>query len=261
MSDKKLYLTSDFLDFYDHMFESKYFGAEEFRRVTTEGPSRREMFEIFDRVNLSTPEHGIVSDIVPTLRSILWMSPEISPSNMLVVYTDERAHRGEGKILVDFDVAEEKYPNYYCSEFIPPRSYESGAESWRFLQIGNRAWKFHYRNRIDGLIPAVPGILRTATYPKNWQSNVGDPSISFLGEVHPISDIAYPLFAIDYLLHKIYPGATLCIDLNIAPEIRGTTIEDKLDPDQVVELITDYYRGVDTPRRSKKLVRNARQNY
>lgn len=77
MNKIKLKLKSDFRDFYDHAFS---LDGEEFCRMTSMGPTRQEMFQVFSQRNINTPIHGQVEDL---------------EAEYLVVYIDNMSHCGE----------------------------------------------------------------------------------------------------------------------------------------------------------------------
>lgn len=229
----KLYLSSDFTDIYDYVFDSRYDPeAQEFKRFTYSGMSRREMFQYFESLNFATPLHGLVRDIAPTALAHKFFTPELKSvsSGKLVVYTNERAHRGEGKILLSIEEAQEQFSNYYCSAYIPHR------QTFRHLQIGNRAFSMIYRQMANN----------------EWRSNFGDVKILYLGDVTPLKT-DYPLFAIDYISED--NGAHCLLDFNIAPRICGTGVENKLTSQYIVELIKDHIEGRQTPHRKTVLDR------
>ena len=215
-----LKLVSDFRDYYDFWFDKEGF---ELRRVTTEGPSRSEMFKLFQGHKIHTPRHGIVKDMPADVK---WR----------VVYVDESLHRGEGKELVQAEEARQKYPSLFCCEYLsfpsnePTMSYKEKyfGSSWRELVIGNNYFFLHYINCDD------------------WRSNVGDDirielNASYPGK-RPKKDLHYPLYAIDYVFDD-QKGDFAAVDLNIAPGFGGTDVEDVLKGPQVV---TELKRWIST---------------
>lgn len=215
-----LKLVSDFRDYYDHWFDREGF---ELRRVTTEGPSRSEMFTAFKAARIHTPRHGLVKDMPADTK---WM----------VVYLDESLHRGEGKILIPAAEAREKHPDTFCTEYLsfpknePVMSYKEKyfGSSWRELVVGNNYYFLHYRNCDD------------------WRSNVGDDVIIELQDTHvgkrPKKDLPYPMYAIDYTFDD-QRGDFAAIDLNIAPGIGGSPVEEVLPGEQVVAALKDWMKA------------------
>lgn len=121
----KLGLISNFREYYDHCFDLSP-TDQVIRRITTEGPSKREQFQLLEAAGFTTPLNGIVRDI-----------HEKTTNEYLVVYLDEQLHCGAGKVLLHKDIALKLHPDHYCSIFIPttPTPMES-AVSRRLLAIG-----------------------------------------------------------------------------------------------------------------------------
>jgi hypothetical protein len=200
----RVYLRSDFADYYDHHFEARLGNPGEvcFRRFTTDGPTRAEMFPILRRLGFAVPPWGMIA----TLKHI------IPRDSRVVVYDDPKAHRGEGKrVMVLQDAVDTCDGRTLACVFKG-----AGGESIRTLKVGNRAWQMVYNSTDD------------------WRSNVGDVSISFPRVCKPYPDDA-PLSAVDVVLCEDgYPWA---VDYNVAPGMRGTDMEKVLKPAEVAALI------------------------
>lgn len=213
-----LKLVSDFRDYYDYSFDREGF---EFRRVTTDGPTRPEMFRLFDAHKINTPRHGIVENMPSDIK---WM----------VIYQDETLHRGDGKILVPANEARAKYPTLFCSEYLnfpqnePTLSYKNQyfGSSWRELFIGNKSYFLHYINCDD------------------WRSNVGDDiriecETDRVGKRDKKKDLHYPLYAIDYVWDPVRSDFA-AVDLNIAPGIGGSPIQDVVPGSEIVAELKNW---------------------
>ena len=221
----KISLKSDFWDYYDQWFDSNYGDGLVFERISTGGMSRQEMFRFFEKIGLAVPVHGTVKTIVTSFEKLIddpGLNEKLFNMEEIVVYTDTQSHRGEGKIKIKRAEALEKYPDHFCSEHITASPTGHGV-SYRFLQVGKRVFWLRYTSRDD------------------WRSNCGDVVIDFLGEeksrYHP--KISYPLFAVDF----IFAGKAYAIDLNIAPQIRGTGIEGVLPAKEAAEQIMQAIPG------------------
>jgi hypothetical protein len=214
----RLRLVSDFHDYYDQWFDR---GGPEFRRMTTEGPSRPEMlYDEMDARGVKCLGYGLVKNVARFLTfypAILEenLTNEFLSSLRLVVYLDEMAHRGEGKMIMNALDAVEKYPDHFCTEY---RADSALATSFRYLQIGKRAWWLRYWSTDD------------------WRSNCGDVHIDLLTEATDLYALPYPLYAIDFI--PTFDGLRAC-DLNIAPGLKGTGMEDVLKPKEVYDLIEE----------------------
>ena len=117
---------------------------------------RREMFPYLESMGWQTPKHGVVSQLVPDLLSE-WDSEmkDMAAQDLidLVVYTDEAAHCGDGKVRVRAVDALRLYPDRFCCEHLATSP--AGGRSLRYLQVGNRKWWLRYWSEDD------------------WRSNVG----------------------------------------------------------------------------------------
>lgn len=225
----KLKLMSDFRDYYDHQFD---LDGEPFERISTSGMGRREMLAYLNSIGMTTPEFGTVAELAPN-------------GYPLVVYTDERAHRGEGKaVMLPWD-AQEQHPDalaarYYGGLTTCPLSAYWGQTSKhggehisnrcrsstvRYLTVGRRTWALGYYSMTD------------------WRSNCGEGDVEVLDEITDVGMakrirqlIDRPLWAIDTIFSEHHE---LAVDFNIAPGLRGTGIEDILTATEIVALLKE----------------------
>ena len=197
----KLRLESDFTDYYDYMFDRD---GTPFRRLPSDAPPRPTMLRYLQRLGHRVPRHGVVKELVPQLPS----------GAQVVVYLDEDAHRGEGKLKLSREQAMGEYPGCYASEYVG----SGNAVTWSHLQIGARSWWLEYVSWSD------------------WRSNQGECCVKVLHEeapgYHP--QIKAPLFAIDFLRDDAYIYA---IDFNVAPALAHTGLPSLLYPGEAVKLI------------------------
>lgn len=192
----QLQLKSDYLDCYDHWFERE--GDVLFSRVAegSWGLSRARMFEIFSELGLSHPKFGRV-DL-------------FQPSEKIVVYLDEFAHQGEGKVLLTAQEAKERgFSQKIASLYIE----DVKSTSWRLLAAGG-----------------LRSLFRVISF-EDWRSNCGDGDIlAALGnEIFPdgviFSKILNPIWAIDFVGKPTKDGMRLlAVDFNTAPKIVGTPL-------------------------------------
>lgn len=216
---KPVRLVSNFRDYYDHWFATP--GTPimaRYHRDTTIGPSRLQQFVYLETAGLPVPHFGI---LLPKFKLF---------GDYVVVYIDQEAHRGEGKIVVPWETAEVNYAGSLVSEFIPTTDTPfDKAVSYRCLFVGFKAFHLKYSS-------------------SDWRSNVGEVDIEILeeGPLEIDRDIfketpihQQPLLAIDYVQH-VDTKQLACIDLNIAPGIKGTGLELSLRGQEVVRIIGDY---------------------
>ncbi|MHB1681532.1 MAG: hypothetical protein ACYCYO_01710 [Bacilli bacterium] len=208
----KLMLCSNFVDYYDHHFDLT---GRPFPRFSQGGMSRRQMFAFLKRVGLEVPIHGIVRELYERMEAYDQEYPESTMD--LVVYLDETAHRGEGKIHLGFKEALDVYPNQFASMYIHPP--QDLAQSTRYLAVGDRAFWLRYESIDD------------------WRSNCGDVRITVLREEKRGRYlIPFALYAIDFVpIGQL--NEQLAVDFNVAPGIRGTGVEERLSAQEAVEAI------------------------
>jgi hypothetical protein len=213
----KIKLVSDFWDYYDHWFDGS--DAEiVFERRSTGGMDRLQMLEYLKSLGLRVPAFGCVRDLYDRKRREWQGNIDIVDSLLsVVVYLDERAHRGEGKVLLSLCDAMEQYPDHLATEYIPALPSGHGL-TWRYLQVGDKVFWLEYTSRDD------------------WRSNCGNVHIRVLSREKDSYNerIKYPLFAVDFVPagNKLY-----AIDFNIAPGVKGTSVEELLPAREAAEAI------------------------
>jgi hypothetical protein len=214
---RKVAIISEFVDYYDHAFDSILFHHDiVWERSIRNGIKRRDIFKALDNVGLLTPLHGEVDKIVPLLL-------KDDNDKEVVIYTDEYAHCGTGKIKLPAKAAME-WAGCYCSEYIKPQT--KNAVSFRILRIGIKCWLLKYT-----------GI-------NSWMSNSAeDVNIELISELDNVKTVMRnsPMLAIDYVLDGNMPQY---IDINTAPGLKWTGLEDVLHPSDVYKLVVDYYENL-----------------
>ncbi len=227
----KIKLRTDFKDYYDHWFCYDHEKPHAvFHRMTTYGMNRIEMFKFFADNDCRAPINGYVKDIKNTLLQY-YGKKLVSDLNDIgvhvIVYTNINSHAGEGKLKCTYQYALENYPDNYCSLFIN-NNYDKPT-STRILTINTRSFILKYES--DDL----------------WRSNCGNVDISVLAEVsfnkffHQQEKFPHPLYAID-LVPGVNENDMYAVDLNIAPCIKGSGLENILLGHDIYELIEDFYK-------------------
>lgn len=203
----KLRIISDFIDYYDHWFD---YEGEHFFRKTRSGMSREEMFIFLKKCGYKVPFFGRLD-----------VSNKYAFNGNVVVYIDEDAHQGEGKILTSSHNAWFEYKGHLCAKYIKSNKEKTGI-SYRHLQIGDHSYLIKMES-------------------SDWRSNYGDVKIKLLkgGKTKYNHLIKYPLYAIDFVpdLH----GELYAVDFNIAPQMKGTGVEKILKAKEAATLIKDAY--------------------
>lgn len=225
----KIGLESDFRDYYDHVFYNSLDLSLSgiFYRIANNPdfslPKRRQ-FQYLESAGFRVLKHGLVKDVA-------------TENNKVVVYIDEYIHQGQGKDLLDGSFALSIHPEKYCSEYIG----HSFGKSCRYLQIGDRSFVYWYQSSDD------------------WKSNTGEVEIStpvehdFWDDPHETAliggekrsrqrDIVFQhwaMFAID--LVPVSNTKLAAIDLNTAPGLKWTGMEDLMSPMDVYNAIKAFW--------------------
>lgn len=212
----RMALASDFRDYYDFAFYPPERAAVVFTRHALTTVRRRDDFAALVSMGYTTPKHGLVRSLAAD-----------GPEGAIVVYTNERAHRGDGKELCSPRLARAHYADLYGSRFVgeyppvvPPKSY-------RELWVGDRRFMLVYAS--DDV----------------WRSNVGsDVAVQYLEELRPPEPSAatqrHPdqaLYAVDLVRHN---GVSYAVDFNTAPGLAGSGIEAVLPPQQAHDALARF---------------------
>lgn len=219
----KVGLRSDFTDYYDFAFAGSWQEADvTLDRFSTDGPSRADALRLLLSLGLRVPTWGRVRELVPHLLAS-WTDATLAQTlESVVVYTDEHAHCGEGKLQMRIGDALAQYPDALASRFIPSGS-GAGSVSLRYLRLGVRQFWLRYSSAND------------------WRSNCGDVTVEVLTEEKRVDAprwqegplARHVLFAIDFV-----PADRLfAVDFNVAPGLRGSGIEDLVSPAEAVEAL------------------------
>lgn len=199
--------SSGWLDYYDHAFDPKGPDTPVWRRTDRPFPLRREGFWSMAQVGFSCVPNGLVSALASSY-------PE---GVEFVVYTDEREHQGEGKEKLPVADALARHPTAWASLYVPPAA--RIAESLRLLRVGSLGFALRYQSASD------------------WRSNVSTDRLEVISTRllddksealdHLMKRYRTPLLAVDLVPSQ---RGWLATDLNLAPGLRGTGIEDRLPP-------------------------------
>jgi hypothetical protein len=218
----KIAILSDWSDWYDHAFASKYACDVVWKRYTRAWTTRENDYEFLIRQGLKVPRHGSPEEL------------KADGVETVVHYIDPYAHAGEGKEVLHIDDAiARSYPKMFCSEYLGERT--ENARSTRTLAVGYRMFRLAYSS-------------------DTWQSNVGDVEIELIEQFDirgdkPHSDwaidIAYsrwayefhkrsPIWAIDYI------GDTV-IDWNPSPGTKWAMIDHMMTASEVYKEVCDCW--------------------
>lgn len=211
----KLKLYSDFHDYVDFMFDRE---GKPFTRFSEDFLSKKNQFNLLEAARFQTPMNNYLYKLVNYNFQ----------AEKYVVYTNPASHRGEGKIVLTREEIMLKFAsgnyepllNCYASIFIETN--DEFPRTHRILNIGSRQFRINYSSD------------------DSWRSNCGNVKVEFNGEVTGNLKIPSPLegrglWAIDFVAN------IFAVDLNSAPSLKGTGIEDILSATEVVDLLKEFY--------------------
>jgi len=181
-----------------------------------------------------TPPHGRVGDILES-----WWEEEKEWVKYVVAYTDEMAHCAVGKVVFNKGRITSnphmgmpggdrywKERQFFCSAYVgcyPQIAFgNQPAVSWRRLQIGHKVFWIEYTSKVS------------------WMSNMeGECEVIGVDTSPYFPAYRAPLFAVDFVLGK---KDNYAVDLNFAPGIKGSGVENLLTPKEAVGEIEGWFR-------------------
>jgi len=221
---KNVYLDSDFRDWYDYIFDHtskdpshKGFHWNRMADATKgQGLNKEYQFLYLAQADFNIPLVGRVKDM------------PMPQSGKVVVYTAPLQHCGEGKELLNYQEAQQRFPNSFASEYL---DYEVGV-SYRVLRIGFQYYIMQYASKND------------------WRSNCGDcevTGIKALSNKYGLGGFGKmnlgPMVAIDFVPLSGHPHHLAAIDLNQAPGTKHTGLDHILSPSDLYHLIEDWFNA------------------
>lgn len=239
----KIYIDSDFTDYYDHAFDKA--SADQLndnadtlhviRRNTTDFIPRTNWFLDMSEKGVSVIPYGeakfikehLTKDIKGFERNKSVIN-KILDQTELVVYLDEYKHQGEGKEVMTLRKAANRFPNHLASLYFKTRPV--GSRSIRYLKIADRYFFIEYISYSD------------------WRSNYGDGEINLLDDrgvltkeeltSAPFQHI--PMYAIDFVE---YNDVMFAVDFNLSPKISGTGVDKILSPTEIYNSMKEFYHA------------------
>ena len=158
-----LYINSDFTDYYDKAASNvQDENSVLYNRIMQNVPGKVEELRTIGKMGNKTIQ------ILPINR----MSPTI---NKVIVYTDIKGHRGNGKTIMSLSEANMMYPNKLGTEYFSNYS----GYTFKVLTVGKRRFKCILKN-IDNLIESETISIEELPSGYNYQ-------------------IALPIYSIDYI--------------------------------------------------------------
>lgn len=213
----KVAIVSDFIEPYDHWFDLNSPASRVVSRMST-GETRQQGFRHLQDMNLRVPYHGKVCEMY----DICTGRPKI------VLYHDEKAHRGEGKELAILSPSIlDRCPQTLAALYVECGAY---AMSYRYLRLG--LWTCWLRYFSDD----------------KWRSNYGKVQIDMYNQdptpylVFPdkfIDPYHVPLLAIDFVVS--WSGMWWAVDYNTSPGIKDTPVMDLISGQDIVKSIKQFY--------------------
>jgi hypothetical protein len=237
----RIKLSTDYHDNYDHWFDRE--GELCFIRSAVQSWSvtRTDMFNAFAKISLNTPKYASVD--------------QFEDDEIIVVYVDENAHCGEGKILLSAKDA--KRMNFLAVKAalskgltdLSSNAVTSILKSLKDVTGAPEPSQSISHLKASKYIPDFRGVtyrllncgdlscwFRHVSF-DDWRSNAGDGDLFELssGEILFPSfipeNILNPLWAIDFIPQRNDSGVELlAVDFNTAPKIAGTPLAKLASP-------------------------------
>ncbi len=205
-------LRSNFTDYYDNYFDSpSSMSPLVFERYTNLGMNRSEILGFLARNGFSVPKHGIVKHISK------W-APHLRDDQYIVIYLDDKSHRGENKLLVTVGEGVQSHPNCLAAEFLG--SSKDSGNALRLVQIGMKFFWISLQS-------------------DDWRASSG--SVKARIKKHGTgmqSNLLYPLWAIDFVPVRFSGNEVLfAVDFSSSPIVGEYGMDEILDaPTAAVEI-------------------------
>ena len=187
-------LRSNFTDYYDQYFDDATAVAPlVFNRFTDQGMNRREILAFLERNGFTVPRHGNVRDVDT------W-APHLRDNQYVVVYLDEKSHRGENKLLLTLGEALNKHPDCLAAEFLGTDSHSG--QAIRHVQVGSK-------------------YFRIALASDDWRAGGAHVKAEIINHGNSLqTKLMYPLWAIDFVPVPHRGNQILyAVDFSAAPRV------------------------------------------
>lgn len=198
-------LDSDFVDYYDNFFNDS--GPLVYHRRMGNSLPRGVALEKLRAKGVPIIPLGAVNQFPRTARN-------------LVVYTDQKAHQGQGKKILDWNEANIMYPNTLASQYVE----DTGGLYLKHLQVGSRRFNLTMQNPYNGTA-CHPGFI------VNLQEL--EPGYNFV--------MALPIFSIDYIP---FNGVMTAVDFNEVQNLYELGFERVMTPSDVVKEIESAIKAL-----------------
>ena len=197
-------LRSNFTDYYDEYFDPANSVAPLiFNRFTDQGMTRTEIFAFLERNGFTVPKHGILRDIDK------W-APHLRDNQYVVVYLDERSHRGENKLLLTVGEGLNQHPNCLAAEFMGTD--KNSGHSIRHVQVGKK-------------------FFRISLTSDDWRAGGANVKAEIIKHGEGLqTKLLYPLWAIDFVPVQYRGNQVLyAVDFSAAPKVGEYGMDQILD--------------------------------
>lgn len=214
MEETKIKLVSDFTDIYDAHFDQD---GEEFRRFKSEEPSRKSLYKILAK-------HKLIPAVTGKVKKFRKKLPSDAP---VIVFTDTERHDGGEKLMMSYKDAFRDYDNHDMATYIVNKG--NRGITYRYIRVGDAIFFF----KLLG---------------STWNVNEGHEIVEF--ERVPEEDALAmkpfdtPLYSIDFVPAIDSKGKEwmFAVDLNFAPKLEGSGIEELATPEEIANLIKTWYK-------------------
>lgn len=211
--DVSIKLHTDFTDFYDSHFDQD---GELFERLLSKEPSRKDMYKILAKHKLIPAVTGKVKKF---RKKLPWDAP-------VIVYTDISRHDGGEKMMMSFKEAFKGYENYEMATYIVNK--DTVGITYRYIRVGDAIFFL----KLQG---------------ETWNINDGFKVVESerVAEEDALAMKPFdtPMYSIDFVPAVDGSGKEwmFAVDLNFAPKLEGSGIEELVSGEEVVALIKKWY--------------------
>lgn len=211
-------IISDFQDYYDTVATQFQGDNIILHRNNANRLGKMDSIKFMKSLGIETIELCTVSQYMRKIAS--------NDMELVVVYTDEYGHSGNGKVIMKIREAYELYSSYYCSKF----EHSSLNKTYKILQIGYAKYSIIISNDTS---------LQKQSLVENKVDEIkllGKFEFNYSGCLHDVC----PIHSIDYV--RSDSGNMLACDFNVVQRLDTIGLNEIIKDAEVVNSLYEYYK-------------------